>query len=39
MTSRSNAGSGRFGLLDVVVLIAMAVAATALPPDSSSIQA
>jgi cyclic-di-GMP phosphodiesterase TipF (flagellum assembly factor) len=29
MTSRSNAGSGRFGLLDVVVLIAMAVTATA----------
>ena len=29
MTSRSNAAPGRFGLLDVVVLIAMAVIATA----------
>ena len=29
MTSRSNAAPGRFGLLDVVVLIAMAVTATA----------
>jgi cyclic-di-GMP phosphodiesterase TipF (flagellum assembly factor) len=29
MTSKSNAASGRFGLLDVVVLIAMAVTATA----------
>jgi cyclic-di-GMP phosphodiesterase, flagellum assembly factor TipF len=29
MTSRSNAAPGRFGLLDVVVLIAMAVVATA----------
>jgi cyclic-di-GMP phosphodiesterase TipF (flagellum assembly factor) len=29
MTSRSNAATGRFGLLDVVVLIAMAVIATA----------
>ncbi|MGH6825679.1 EAL domain-containing protein [Methyloceanibacter sp.] len=29
MTSRSNAASGRFGLLDVVVLIAMAVTAAA----------
>jgi cyclic-di-GMP phosphodiesterase TipF (flagellum assembly factor) len=29
MTSRSNAAPGRFGLLDIVVLIAMAVTATA----------
>jgi cyclic-di-GMP phosphodiesterase TipF (flagellum assembly factor) len=29
MTSRSNAAPGRFGLLDVVVLVAMAVTATA----------
>ena len=29
MNSRSNAAPGRFGLLDVVVLIAMAVTATA----------
>src|SRR5262245_35142108 len=29
MTSKSNAASGRFGLLDVVVLIAMAITATA----------
>jgi cyclic-di-GMP phosphodiesterase TipF (flagellum assembly factor) len=29
MTSKSNAASGRFGLLDIVVLIAMAVTATA----------